>query len=249
MLSAALSNATYDWQDIVAAYNVLGFNIDAESKDVMLFDYTENKEDAFEPFSIASKNLNEEYKIMIIALRGTVTGDELWGADFKFFGAGDEEMKSVNMYMDAGIHTGFFSYAVKVRSGLYDYLIANPEVNEALENNKCKVLILGHSLGSAGGTVLGAYLDNYDMMEKSHLFVYGIGSPKTIISGNKSIYGNIWNYVIDEDLVPVAGFNWFGNMWKYDYSDITQLPSSDYHMPPMYYQMIRDCYPIEIITP
>ena len=212
---------------IVQAYHDLGF----KDENISLYGYPGNSLNRTLPnfdtsvdtmaFSIAYRPMGD-YLLMTVVLRGTRKLLDLSDPDTQ----ADLNADSVPFF-GLRAHEGFNEYREKVDEGFLDFLKTHPEVKEAMEEDKVKLLVTGHSMGAAGANLFGAGLSSltYDIEWDSFVnsFIYTFACPRTfnILDGKETTLGscgNIFNIVSDLDLVPGVpfevrdGYDW--DIWR-----------------------------------
>ena len=87
----------------------------------------------------------------------------------------------------------------------------HPEIQQAMEADKLKVLICGHSFGAAGTNILGAYLTSKSNLQPwvgmDDNYVYGFATPRVVhekdgLQPTTGSCSNIFNVEFPQD--PVA---------------------------------------------
>ena len=130
--------------------------------------------------AIASKNLNNEYDLVVVTLRGASYGDE-WESNF--------------MLGESGHAEGFDSASLLVLQRLSNYLKDN-------KIDKYKLLVSGYSRAGAVSNLVGVHL-NEDLksynMDDDDMYIYTFEAPKGVKEDNE--YKNIHNVVNKNDLV------------------------------------------------
>lgn len=193
-------------EQIVQAYRRLGI----PDGRIKLFNYLGNRlntagfeEENHMEFSIASRSMGE-YALMLITLRGS--GELFVSRDWEV----DLNAESDD-FMNTWIHQGFHQYASRVLDGINVYMDEHPEIQQAMEADKLKVLICGHSFGAAGTNILGAYLTSKSNLQPwvgmNDNYVYGFATPRVVhekdgLQPTTGSCSNIFNVVFPQD--PVA---------------------------------------------
>ncbi len=238
---------------IVNAYRALGINDDH----IMLFNYqghylnvyNDPISDDLDEFSIASRDMGE-FELLVITIRGSGRLFPLsldWVSNFFA-----ESAESMNAWVDGG----FLIFMFKVYNGLEKYLSKHPEIEEALREDRLKVLITGHSRGGAVANLLGAYLLDESQEEENpmfpvdmdDMFVYTYACPRVVHEKdhnppNLTDCANIFNIVINRDPVPQlpedVRFSWkrYGITYTYD-TTFSDLGNFQHHKPLNYIRVV-----------
>ena len=149
--------------------------------------------------SIAEKTItvnDEEYLLLMISARGTVTWEE----------------KKSDHYTNADTNFGSYKaygFIDKFRQSIWAELNTFVQLHPEIKNKKLKMLITGHSLGGAAANLLGAEFNMkvkkggwYGLTRKEDIFVYTFGAIDSIDrsgeggtehSGYENIH-NIYNW-------------------------------------------------------
>ena len=146
-----------------------------------------------------------DYEILLVAVRGTFGRDEwlsnlnianTWGA------APEPDLKTLPL-----LHEGFSRAAESVLEALAEYVATN-----RIDLSRAKILVTGHSRGAAVANLIGARLDDapadtpFATVNRDNVFVYTFATPNVTIRRDDSVrqakYGNIFNVISPEDMVP-----------------------------------------------
>lgn len=95
---------------------------------------------------------------------------------------------------------GFRKAARNVRDNLKEYL-ADPE-NGIDTSLPTKLFITGHSRGGAAANILGTIVS--DITDLNNVYVYTFACPNTTTDKNRQSYNNIFNIIVDGDIVPLV---------------------------------------------
>ena len=172
---------------ITSSYKNLGFSNIMQYNDV-----TAGIEEIHH--SIASKKMiinDSIYTIVAVSCRGTTTGSaEEWIGNF-YIGMGDD------------VHHSFNAAKDDVYKNLTDYMDYY-KLNSSDHN--VKVLVNGHSRGGAVANLLAADFDNgsaeYVSAENVYTYTFAAANTDRNADTANRLYGNIFNIVINNDLVP-----------------------------------------------
>ncbi|MBQ8960179.1 MAG: hypothetical protein IJ071_03055 [Ruminococcus sp.] len=211
MLTVALASCAYNNSStagqgkyISDAYEALGFS----KEKTALFSYSASESnDRYgmsemqgdsQAFSIASRKLGET-TLLSITFRGT---DSTIQEDVNT----DLISALAVPYLDSLAGSGFADFSKKAARGLAAYIENEPEISEAAEQDKLKIVVTGHSLGAAGANLFGTYLDSGEFelgkVSNDDIFVYTYACPTTCAEiPAQADYSNIINIMNRSDIV------------------------------------------------
>ncbi|MCM1506921.1 MAG: hypothetical protein NC177_07275 [Ruminococcus flavefaciens] len=192
-VAVALSSASYNGRReagyyINSAYRQLGFTAD----NIEIYGYP--SEDY--SFSIASQEIGET-TLLAVTLKGNSGQKDFYSQIDKDFS---------QPFMDSMTNPDYYDFYIRVKNALDEYISVHDILNIA-QNGKLKVLISGHSIGGAGASLVGAWLNSPDSMLKipaEDIFVYTFGSPCVYSSAVDC--PNVINVMNESDIVTLRPF-------------------------------------------
>ena len=170
-------------------------------------------------YTIASRQCEipgEDFQIVAVVVRGTFGRDE-WISNVNVANSWGEKPNPDPEKMPH-YHEGFSRAANSVLEALESYVVSN-----RIDLAKAKILVTGHSRGAAVANIIGARLDTAAESEKGpiaavkgeNVFVYTFATPGVSVRPTDGMkdpkYGNIFNVVNPEDIVPCVPFNFWGS--------------------------------------
>ena len=170
-------------------------------------------------YTIASRQCEipgEDFQIVMVVVRGTFGRDE-WISNVNVANSWgdnpDPDPEAMPRY-----HEGFSKAADSVLEALADYVASN-----RIDLAKAKILLTGHSRGAAVANIIAARLDTaeeegkgpFAAVRPSNVFAYTFASPGVSIRPTEGMkdpkYGNIFNVINPEDIVPCVPFDFWGS--------------------------------------
>lgn len=195
-LSMALSAQLYNTAESTAeAVSSMGFTVVTQEN------YTRtatNSDCNFVVYTIAKKQIGND-TLYGVFMRGTAA-DAQWYSNF-------------NVGQTSSEHDGFNAAAWEVYNKLGDV------ISESKEN--VKIWVTGHSRGGAVANLVGAKLNQSELVESDNLCVYTFASPSTTTKAVE--YDNIFNYRLAGDVISEIPLR----TWGYSvYGTETVLPET-----------------------
>jgi len=221
---AALASSTYGWRLGMDIRSLMDMGFPLES---MRRCYGENLSYHHPKFgrdrigyTIASRKSElpgADHDIVMVLCRGTF-GLEEWLSNFNMANEWGKDPKLPKDKMPR-IHEGFSKAADDVIEALTEYV-----TEYRIDLAKAKILVAGHSRGGSVANLIGCRLDDeagghgptpFARVRRENVFVYTIASPNVTIRPTPETadpkYGNIFNVISPEDIVPLAPFpEWNG---------------------------------------
>jgi len=166
-------------------------------------------------YTIASRRSElpgADYDIVMVLCRGTF-GREEWLSNINMANAWGKDPTLPADKMPQ-FHEGFSRAADDVMEALAEYVATN-----RIDLSKAKILVSGHSRGGSVANLIGSRLDAaadgpitnpFSAVRRENVFVYTIASPNVTIKLTpetaEAKYGNIFNVISPEDVVPMLPF-------------------------------------------
>lgn len=145
--------------------------------------------------------------LVAIVIRGTGEYTE-WAGNLNI-GSGDD-------------HAGFAGARDELLENLTEYLSEAELGGKAKE--PVKFLVTGHSRGGAVANMTAAYLVDEKLADKKNVYGYTFAAPAVSVKAKEEGYGNIFNIINREDLVPQVPLS----AWGYHrYGVDKPLPDAD----------------------
>lgn len=195
--SAALSAAAYSEDCLVEDLGTLGFEVNPGQ-----VYYGTNYIESDDPvaFALGRKTLADGTPLIAVVIRGSDT-DEEWASNFNI----DDDGRVGGRY-----HDGFESAAQDVLGRLRDYCDSL-----GVDYATARFLVTGHSRAGAVGNLVAAHLDEDAFgtgIRAENVYAYTFASPATASEGDAGGdgFGNIYNVVNPEDLVPLVPLTKWG---------------------------------------
>lgn len=153
--------------------------------------------------------------VLIVAIRGTFGRDE-WLSNMNACNSWGKNADADPSQIPI-LHEGFRIAADALEADLEKYIASN-----RIDLANAVILITGHSRGAAVANILGARLNEaaagtrtgqFSAINRNNLHVYTFATPNTVlrygVDAGSSIYGNIFNIINPEDMVPLVPLaNW-----------------------------------------
>ena len=159
-------------------------------------------------YTIASRQCEipgEDFQIVMVVVRGTFGRDE-WISNVNIANAWGEKENPDPAEMPH-YHEGFSKAADSVLEALAAYVASN-----RIDLSVAKILVTGHSRGAAVANLIGARLDDgtaggvFAAVKAGNVFAYTFAAPGVSIRPTEGMkdpkYGNIFNVINPEDIVP-----------------------------------------------
>jgi len=166
-------------------------------------------------YTIASRKSElpgADYDIVMVLCRGTF-GREEWLSNLNMANAWGQDPALPADKMPQ-FHEGFSKAADDVMEALADYVKENE-----IDLSKAKILVSGHSRGGSVANIIASRLDAaadgpkrapFAAVKRENVYAYTIASPNVTIKVTPEThdpkYGNIFNVISPEDLVPMLPF-------------------------------------------
>jgi len=216
---AALASSTYGWRlgmDIRSLMD-LGFPMEGMKRcygNNLSYHHPKYGRDRI-GYTIASRKcglLGGSCDIVMVLCRGTF-GREEWMSNFNM---ANEWGKDPALPADTmpRFHEGFSKAADDLMESLAAYI-----AEHKIDLSKAKILISGHSRGGSVANLVGSRLDDaadgpktspFANVQPENVFVYTIACPNVTIKATPGTsdprYGNIYNIISPEDIVPLVPF-------------------------------------------
>ena len=168
-------------------------------------------------YSIASRQCEipgEDFKIVAVVVRGTFGRDE-WISNVNVANSWGERPNPDPEAMPH-YHEGFSRAADSVFEALAAYVASN-----RIDLATAKILVTGHSRGAAVANIIGARLDDgtageaFAAVKPANVYAYTFATPGVSVRPTEGMkdpkYGNIFNIINPEDIVPCVPFSFWGS--------------------------------------